>query len=77
MRGIFMRTEGSVMAYLPQDPMMLLSIVNMKLRDFYPSLDALCDGLDADKQSILQPLAQAGYRYDPEQNAFLADEAAK
>ena len=27
---------------LPSDPIMLLSVVNLKLRDFYPSLDALC-----------------------------------
>ena len=27
---------------LPKDPMMLFSFINMKLRDFYPSLDALC-----------------------------------
>ncbi|MBO1680927.1 DUF4250 domain-containing protein, partial [Bittarella massiliensis (ex Durand et al. 2017)] len=34
------------MADLPKDPAMLLSIVNMKLRDFYPSLDVLCDDLE-------------------------------
>ena len=28
---------------LPEDPMMLYSFINMKLRDFYPSLDALCE----------------------------------
>lgn len=26
---------------LPEDPVMLYSFINMKLRDFYPSLDAL------------------------------------
>ena len=31
---------------LPKDPVMLLSAVNMKLRDEYASLDALCDDLD-------------------------------
>ena len=31
---------------LPQDPAMLLSYVNMKLRDQYASLDDLCDDLD-------------------------------
>ena len=30
---------------LPEDPMMLLSFVNMKLRDEYDSLQALCDDL--------------------------------
>ena len=32
---------------LPNDPIMLLSVINLKLRDFYPTLDALCEDLDA------------------------------
>jgi len=59
------------MAGLPNDPMILFSVVNMKLRDFYPSLDALCDDMDADKQAIIETLAKAGFRYDPERNAFV------
>ena len=31
---------------LPNDPIMLLSMINLKLRDFYPTLDALCEDLD-------------------------------
>ena len=31
---------------LPEDPMMLYSFINMKLRDFYPSLDALCEDMN-------------------------------
>lgn len=57
---------------LPQDPNMLLSIVNMKLRDFYPSLDALCDDLDEDRAQIEETLAAAGYHYEIEQNQFVA-----
>ena len=34
---------------LPKDPIMLLSVVNMKLRDTYSSLDALCDDLGGSK----------------------------
>ena len=30
---------------LPEDPMMLFSVINMKLRDCYASLDELCDCL--------------------------------
>jgi len=37
---------------LPKDPMMLFSVINMRLRDIYPSLDALCDDLHVDKQEI-------------------------
>ena len=36
---------------LPQDPAMLLSFVNMKLRDEYPSLDAMCDDMDLEKEA--------------------------
>ena len=59
------------MAGLPKDPMILYSVINMKLRDFYPSLDALCDDLDEDKQALIDLLARAGFRYDPERNAFV------
>lgn len=59
------------MAGLPKDPMILYSVVNMKLRDFYPSLDALCDDLDEDRQAIIDALAKVGFRYDPERNAFV------
>ena len=34
---------------MPEDPVMLLSFVNMKLRDFYESLDALCEECGVDK----------------------------
>ncbi len=57
-------------AMLPQDPYILLSFINTKLRDQYPSLDALCDGLDADKAELTERLAGAGYAYDPEVNQF-------
>ena len=30
---------------LPEDPMMLFSFINMKLRDNYSSLDELCDDM--------------------------------
>jgi len=56
---------------LPNDPVMLLSFVNLKLRDFYPSLDALCDDLDADKAALCAKLAAIGYEYDAARNQFL------
>ena len=58
------------MSQLPKDPMILFSVINMKLRDFYPSLDALCDDLDEDKQAIVDAMAAVGFRYDPERNQF-------
>lgn len=56
---------------LPQDPMILLSYVNTKLRDDYPSLDALCDDLDADREELVQKLEGINYRYSLERNQFL------
>ena len=37
---------------LPKDPVILLSYVNTKLRDDYPTLDALCDDLEADRAAL-------------------------
>lgn len=56
---------------LPKDPILLLSVVNMKLRDFYSSLDALCDDLDEDKNEITERLSAAGYEYDESFNQFV------
>ena len=56
---------------LPQDPAILLSYVNTKLRDDYPSLDALCDDLDADREEIIRKLAALNYTYDAGQNRFV------
>ena len=56
---------------LPNDPMMLLSVINMKLRDDeYSNLDALCDDLDLDKAALLNKLSQAGFEYNAEANKF-------
>ena len=56
---------------LPKDPIMLLSFVNMKLRDFYGSLDVMCEELDADRQEIEGRLESVGYHYDAERNQFI------
>ena len=56
---------------LPQDPHILLSYINTKLRDNYPSLDALCDDLDEDKAALTEKLSKAGYSYDAGQNRFV------
>jgi len=55
---------------LPNDPMMLLSVINTKLRDEYPSLDALCDDLNLDKDDLIRRLAAAGFEYNPSANKF-------
>ncbi len=55
---------------LPQDPNILLSVVNTKLRDEYGSLDALCGGLDADQAELTEKLGALGYAYDAQTNQF-------
>lgn len=58
------------MQTLPKDPIMLLSFINMKLRDIYPSLDELCDDMEVDRASLEAILGQAGYEYSAENNKF-------
>lgn len=55
---------------LPKDPFILLSMINMKLRDSYSSLDALCDDMDENKDEIIRTLSAAGFEYDEAANSF-------
>lgn len=56
---------------IPKDPAMLLSFVNLKLRDFYKNLDELCEDLGADKEEIVTKLKTMDYVYDEEMNQFV------
>lgn len=58
------------MENLPQDPAILLSYINTKLRDEYSDLDALCEGLGIDREGLVARLGQAGFEYSPEHNKF-------
>ncbi len=58
------------MENIPSDPMMLLSFLNMKLRDFYSNLDELCNSLDLDKEEIVKKMAEAGFEYNESLNKF-------
>ena len=55
---------------LPKDPIMLMSVINMKLRDFYTSLDALCEDMDLDRSELEETLGKAGFEYNESQNRF-------
>lgn len=59
------------MSAIPGDPVILLSFLNTKLRDFYPDLDALCDDLEQDKTALTQKIAAIGYTYDSDKNQFI------
>lgn len=56
---------------LPMDPVMRLSFVNTKLRDYYKSLKALCQDMDIDEEELVESLAVIDYHYDGEKNQFI------
>ena len=56
---------------LPNDPLMLMSVLNTKLRDYYESIDALCDDLNQNRAELEAKLAAIGYRYDDRRNQFV------
>ena len=56
---------------LPKDPVMLLSVINMKLRDFYPNIDVLCEEMDLSKEELISSLSSIDYEYDESLNQFV------
>ena len=56
---------------IPKDPVMLLSFVNLKLRDYFLNLDVFCEEYEVDKDEIIQKLASIDYHYDKEKNQFV------
>lgn len=56
---------------IPKDPVMLLSYVNTQLRDFYPSLEELCQSLDLQQEDLVLKLRGIDYEYDPDRNRFV------
>lgn len=56
---------------LPKDPILLLSVVNTKLRDEYKNLDALCEDLSVEKENLTETLKAIDYLYDAAQNQFI------
>ena len=58
------------MTVLPEDPMILFSFINTKLRDNYASLDELCDDMLISKVDLVAKLGSVGFEYNPQQNKF-------
>lgn len=56
---------------IPKDPVMLLSFINLKLRDYYKNLEDCCDDLDIDRQEVIGKLSGIGYQYDAQRNQFV------
>ena len=59
------------MSVIPNDPVILLSFLNTRLRDQYDSLSALCDDLEQDETMLTQKIAAIGYTYDSDRNQFI------
>ena len=58
-------------AGLPGDPVILLGVINTKLRDFYSSLDALCEDMEIDRDELTEKLSLIDYMYHPGRNQFV------
>lgn len=56
---------------IPNDPVMLLSFINLKLRDNYSSLEALGEDLQVDVDVIVEKLKGIDYEYDKSTNQFI------
>ena len=56
---------------LPGDPVILLSVINTILWDYYPSLDALCDDMQIDRKELTDSLDMIDYTYDAGRNQFV------
>lgn len=52
------------------DPNILVSIINLKLRDYYSSLENLCEDMDIDMNVLESSLEKGGFSYNKEVNQF-------
>ncbi len=58
---------------LPSDPAILLSYLNMKLRDEYDTPETLCRNLDIEPEDFEKYIASKGISYFPEGKRFVLD----
>ena len=56
---------------LPKDPVMLLSLINTKLRDYNSPLDDFCKENDLNEDEIKEKLEMIDYHYNEERNQFV------
>lgn len=60
-----------MMTELPNDPVLMLGVVNTKLRDYYGNLDILCEEMQVEKEKIVEKLKGIDYEYDESRNQFI------
>ena len=56
---------------LPQDPVILLSYVNTKLRDRDHTLENFCSFEAVEPSALCERLAEIGYTYDSNRGQFV------
>ncbi len=56
---------------LPKDPMLLLSVVNMQLRDRFPTLERFAAANLTTPEEIKEKLSSIDYEYDEKLNQFV------
>ena len=56
---------------IPNDPMILLSYINTKLRDEFSSLEELSKSLCVSSAEIEETLGSIDYKYNAELNKFV------
>lgn len=56
---------------LPKDPIILLSYVNTRLRDYFTNLEEFCRAEEVSPDILCEILAKIDYHYDEGTNQFL------
>lgn len=56
---------------IPKDPYLLLSYVNLKLRDYYSTLEDMCKSLDINQAELVTIMAGIDYEYSADNNQFI------
>lgn len=60
------------MDYLPSDPVILVSSINMLLRDYeFDTLESLCAAFDREPEELKAYLHASGFDYDEQQRRFI------
>lgn len=56
---------------IPQDPIILLSYVNTKLRDHFATLEEFCETYSVNEEELRTTLSSVDYQYDEITNQFV------
>lgn len=56
---------------IPQDPIILVSYVNTKLRDQFATLTEFCSYYDVEEEELCNTLNSIDYHYDETTNRFV------